>query len=239
MRDMTNAGTGRTCGIIVAAGRSERMGGTDKMFTELSGRALLVWTLAAFKRSQDIDDIVIAGAEHSLERLSSLVREWRFDSKVSAIVAGGATRQESVRNALEEVGEATIVAVHDGARPMVTPELIEAGVKLARKRGAAVCAVQARDTVKQVEGDPPIVVRTIARDTIWLAQTPQCFRTELLRAAHQAGDATATDDALLVEATGVPVAIYEGSWSNLKVTTREDLIVAEAIMRARLSDEGD
>ncbi|MBI5289440.1 MAG: 2-C-methyl-D-erythritol 4-phosphate cytidylyltransferase [Chloroflexi bacterium] len=237
---MANQRTGLACGIVVAAGRSERMGGVDKVFAQLAGRPLLAWTLAAFKRCDAIDGIVVVASEVSLQRMYEFVREWRFDAKVKAVVPGGATRQESVRAGLDAAGSAAIasaiVAVHDGARPLVTPDIIARGVALARETGAALCAVPARDTVKQVEGDPPVVTGTPAREGLWLAQTPQCFDRELLLKAHrEAGNTPATDDAALVEALGHAVTVYEGAWSNFKVTTQEDMIIAEALLRERFA----
>lgn len=229
-----NNGTGPAYGIIVAAGRSERMGGIDKVFAQLMGRPLLVWTLTAFKKCDEIDGIVIVAAPESVGRMHDFVAEWRFP-KVAAIVAGGATRQESVRAGLEAAAEAGIVAVHDGARPLVTPEMITEGIAIARESGAALCGVPSRDTVKQAAGEPPVVAETTDRARTWIAQTPQVFARALLLDAHTRATATATDDAGLVEATGHAVRLYEGSAWNLKVTTQEDLIVAEALLRERFA----
>jgi 2-C-methyl-D-erythritol 4-phosphate cytidylyltransferase len=211
------------------------MGGVDKLFAELAGRPLLTWTLAAFRSCAAIDDIVVVASRESLERVRSLVREWRFDAKARSIVLGGSSRQESVRAGLEAADGAKIVAVHDGARPLVTPEIIEQVVILARETGASLCAVPARDTVKLVDAESPLVRSTLPRDTVWLAQTPQCFDRDLLLEAHRVAESVATDDAALVEALGRPVAIYEGSRSNFKVTTKEDLVLAEALMRERFT----
>jgi 2-C-methyl-D-erythritol 4-phosphate cytidylyltransferase len=139
-----------------------------------------------------------------------------------------------VRAGVEALEGATIVAVHDGARPLVTPDLIAQGVTLARAHGAALCATPARDTIKQVEGDPPVVRATIDRSGVWLAQTPQVFARDLLLRAH-AQSIEATDDAALVEALGHEVRVYDGGTWNMKVTSQEDLIVAEALLRARFA----
>jgi 2-C-methyl-D-erythritol 4-phosphate cytidylyltransferase len=233
-------GTGSTCGIIVAAGRAERMNGQGKVFVEVMGRPLITWTLGAFKRCDAVDDVVVVASPDGLERMRALVREWRFDDKVTAVVPGGATRQDSVRAGLEASDGAAIVAVHDGARPMVTSDMIARGIVLAREHGAALCAIRARDTVKEVSGNPPVVMTTPARDRMWLAQTPQCFDRALLIEAHALpqGSAPVTDDASLVEAMGRRVVVYEGAPSNFKVTTPEDLIVAEALLRERLNASG-
>jgi 2-C-methyl-D-erythritol 4-phosphate cytidylyltransferase len=226
---------GPACAIVVAAGRSERMGGIDKMFATLAGRPLLAWTLRAMKNCDALDrGCVLVVAPENIGRAAALVREWRFDN-VREIVAGGAERQASVRAGLDATHESAVVAVHDGARALVTPELIAQGVALARERGAAVCAVRARDTVKQADGDPPVVRATVDRAGAWLAQTPQVFARSLLLRAHEAATTSATDDAALVEALGHEVTLYEGSYANIKVTSPEDLVVAEALLRERLS----
>ena len=157
-------------------------------------------------------------------------------NKVTAVVPGGATRQESVCAGLEASDGAAIVAVHDGARLMVTPEMIARGIELAREHGAALCAIPSRDTVKEVGGEPPVVTATPDRSSMWLAQTPQCFDRALLLEAHTRAADAVTDDAALVEAMGRAVMVYEGAPSNFKVTTAEDLIVAEALLRERLNE---
>jgi 2-C-methyl-D-erythritol 4-phosphate cytidylyltransferase len=225
---------GPTMGIVVAAGRSERMGGADKVFASLVGRPLIAWTLAAFKKCDAIDSVVVVAAPESVARMQALVEEWRF-TNVTRVVPGGATRQDSVRAGIEAAATAAIVAVHDAARPLVTPDLIAAGVALARAHGAALCAIPSRDTVKDVDGQPPVVCATPDRARMWLAQTPQVFARDLLLRAHDAATAPATDDAALVEALGHAVHVYEGATSNFKITTQEDLVIAEALLRERLA----
>lgn len=234
---MTNS-TGPAYGIVVAAGRSERMGGTDKIFAQVSGRPLVAWTLGAFKRCEAIEAVVVVAAPDAVERTQQFVREWRFTSVV-AVVPGGETRQASVRAGIDAARDAAIVVIHDAARLMVTPELIARGIELARETGAAVCAIPSRDTVKEADGDPPIVRWTPERSRMWLAQTPQVFARDLLLrahdAAHTAADVAATDDAALVEALGHDVRLYEGASWNIKVTTPEDVVIAEALLRERYS----
>jgi 2-C-methyl-D-erythritol 4-phosphate cytidylyltransferase len=232
---MGNNGTGPAYGIIVAAGRSERMGGIDKVFAPLMGRPLLAWTLTAFKKCDAIDGIVIVAAAERVERMHAFVAEWRFP-KVAAIVAGGEARQDSVRAGLDAAREAAIIAVHDGARPLVTPEMIAEGIAIARETGAALCGVPARDTVKQTSGEPAVVAATTDRGHTWIAHTPQVFARALLLEAHEHARSAATDDAALVEALGKPVRMYEGSAWNLKVTMPEDLVVAEALLRERFAN---
>ncbi len=225
---------GPAYGIIVAAGRSERMDGVDKIFTALMGRPLLVWSLAAFKECDAIERVVVVAAPNAVGRVRDLCAEWRF-AKVTAVIAGGETRQDSVRAGLDAAEDAAIVAIHDAARPLVTADLIERGVAIARETGAALCAIPARDTVKQVDGDPPVVRATHDRAHMWLAQTPQVFDRALLLDAHARATSTATDDAALVEAAGHEVRVYEGAPSNFKITTQEDLITAEALLRERFA----
>jgi 2-C-methyl-D-erythritol 4-phosphate cytidylyltransferase len=193
---------------------------------------LLAWALQAFQDCKAIEGVILVVSAGAVKRAEALVAEWRL-TKVTRIVAGGAQRQDSVRAGLDAADGAAIVAVHDGARPLVTPELIDRGVALARESGAAVCAVPARDTIKQAAGDPPVVCATLDRATAWLAQTPQTFDRALLLRAHAAAPAHATDDAALVEALGHPVRLYEGAYWNIKVTAAEDLAVAEALLHRR------
>lgn len=234
MSESPSRRAGPAYGIVVAAGRSERMDGLDKVFAPLMGRPLLVWTLAAFKQCDAIEGVVAVAAPQAVDRVRALCDEWRF-TKVVAVVPGGETRQDSVRAGLDAAPAATIVAIHDAARPLVTPDLIERGVALARETGAALCAIPSRDTVKEVDGDPPVVRATPDRARMWLAQTPQVFDRALLLEAHAAATSPATDDAALVEAAGHAVYVYEGAASNFKITTPEDLIIAEALLRERFA----
>lgn len=233
---MSQLRTGPAFGIIVAAGRSERMGGTDKIFAPMMGRPLITWTLAAFRNCPDIDGVIVVAAPEAIMRMRLLLHEWRVPDVVD-VVPGGARRQDSVRAGLEAAATATVVAIHDGARPLVTPGLITTGIEIARETGAAICALPARDTVKEVEGEPPTIVTTHDRARIWLAQTPQAFDRELLLRAYAASNGDATDDATLVERLGHGVRVYAGDAANIKVTTRDDLVMAETLMRARLDGE--
>lgn len=220
--------------FIAAAGRSERAGSVDKLWALLAGpdgrhRPLLAYALAVFQACPAVQRIALAVAADAVERGQALAREERFD-KVCAVCVGGETRQASVRAGLEALGPCDWVVVHDGARPLVTPQLIEAGLAAARETGAACCALPASDTVKEANGAR--VLRTLDRSRLWLAQTPQVFRYDLLVEAHRRAEGEATDDAALVEALGVEVRLYRGSPRNLKVTTAEDLRMAEALLRA-------
>jgi len=219
--------------IVAAAGRSLRMGGPDKLFTPLGGRPLLAHTLAAFQDCPAVDRVVLVLAAEGLAQGLALAEEEGF-SKVRTVCPGGRRRQDSVREGLEVLGSCAWVVVHDGARPLVTPRLIEEGLAAAQETGAAVCALPAQDTVKRVDARGR-VLRTLDRRRLWLTQTPQVFRYDILRQAHQRSRRPATDDAALVERLGHRVQVYHGSLRNLKVTTPEDLALAEALLHLQTS----
>lgn len=230
---MAAEGREETGAVIVAAGRGERMDGADKLWAPLTDaggatRPLLAYSLRAFQSCSAIDRIVLVVAAGAGERARALARSEGLD-KVCAVVPGGARRQDSVRAGLEALAPCDWVAVHDGARPLVTPELIERGIEAARETGASCCAVPAADTVKEAD-ENLLAVRTLDRRRVWLAQTPQTFRYDLLLDAHRRCESDATDDASMVEALGVKVRLYEGSRRNMKVTTQEDLALVQALL---------
>jgi len=214
--------------IIAAAGRSKRMGGGDKLFAVVGGKPLLAHTLSAFDGCRGVDRVVLVLSPENMERGKELVAEAGF-SKVAAVCQGGERRQDSVCNGLEPLASCQWVVVHDGARPLVTAALIERGLEAAKKTGAAIAALPIGDTVKEVE-PPDIIGHTLARGRLWAAQTPQVFRYDILRQAHQQAQGEATDDAALVEKLGYQVRVFEGSPWNIKVTTAADLAVVEALL---------
>jgi len=205
------------------------MGGLDKLFAPLAGRPLLARTLAAFEECAAVDRVVLVLAMENLARGLALAEEEGL-SKVRTVSPGGRRRQDSVREGLKALGGCDWVVVHDGARPLVTPQLIEAGLAAAQETGAAVCALPAQDTVKRVD-EQGCVVRTLDRRRLWLIQTPQVFRYDILLDAHERSRQPATDDAALVERLGQEVRVYPGSPRNLKVTTPDDLALAEALLK--------
>jgi len=217
-----------TGAIVVAAGRSVRMGGVDKLFAPLGGRALLARTLAAFQECAAVHRIVLVAGAENLARALALAEKEGL-SKVRTVCLGGRRRRDSVREGLECLGPCAWVVVHDGARPLVTPQLIEEGLAAAQETGAAVCALPAQDTVKRVD-ELGHVLRTLDRRRLWLVQTPQVFRYDILREAHERPRRPATDDAVLVERLGHRVRVYPGSLRNLKVTTPEDLALVQALL---------
>lgn len=210
------------------------MAGDDKLWLELTdasgcARPLLAYSVAAAQSCASVARIALVVAPDKLDAARSLVENEGF-SKVTAIVPGGARRQDSVRAGLDALGACDYVAVHDGARPLVTPQLIADAVAASRETGASCLAIPVPDTVKEVADGA--IVRTLDRSKLMLAQTPQAFRYDLLVKAH--GQATnATDDASMVEALGVHVRVVPGSPRNIKVTTVDDLALAQALLGAR------
>lgn len=220
---------GSTAAIVVAAGRGTRFGAPDKILLPLGGRPLLAYSLDAFEASEHVDAVVIVAGDHTVDRIRRLVGGSHW-TKVYAIGPGGERRQDSVAAGLKMVpGDCSIVVVHDGARPLITPDLIDSCVAEAGRSGAAILAVPVSDTLKFVEGGT--IRRTVSRSGMWSAQTPQAMSTALLRDAFgRFGADDVTDEASLLEALGVPVAIVPGSPRNLKVTSPDDLVLAEALL---------
>jgi 2-C-methyl-D-erythritol 4-phosphate cytidylyltransferase len=221
----------RVTAIIVAAGAGVRMGGIDKLFADVGGIPLLARTISAFESCPLIDQIILVASESNLERCWKLVQTHGF-RKVIELVPGGARRQDSVQQGLAQVKDCPWVLIHDGVRPFVDNELIVNGLEAAREHGAAVAAVPVKDTVKVVNPDR-MVRNTPNRDSLWAAQTPQVFRTEVIRDAYRDAFGDVTDDAMLLERLGHPVKVYLGSYDNIKITTPEDLDLAECILRRR------
>ncbi|MBI4236230.1 MAG: 2-C-methyl-D-erythritol 4-phosphate cytidylyltransferase [Chloroflexi bacterium] len=218
--------------ILVAAGSGQRMGGAPKAFLPLLGRPLIAYPLRVLEQAPEIQAIVLILPAGSLEEGQALNQVMGL-RKVVAVCAGGATRRDSVWAGLEASPPSRWTLVHDGARPCLTPDLIARGLQAARGTGAAIAAIPVADTIKEA-GPGGAVLRTPDRSRLYAAQTPQVFATEVLRRAHaEAPPGPATDDSALLEALGWPVHIYAGDPANLKVTTPEDLALAEAILRWR------
>ncbi|SHN52999.1 2-C-methyl-D-erythritol 4-phosphate cytidylyltransferase [Desulfitobacterium chlororespirans] len=224
--------------IIPAAGQGKRMGASvNKQFLPLQGRPLLAHTLSLFERSEAVAEIVIVSSKEDRERIGALVRTEDFQ-KVSAIVLGGEERQESVFAGVKALSSLIQrVAVHDGARPLLTCLELNRFFTEAEKFGAAIMAVPVKDTIKRVDAQGK-VLETLPRETLRAVQTPQVFDRSLLEEAHhkarKAGYLT-TDDAALIEWLGHPVQTLPGSLENIKITTPEDLDLAETILAKRLN----
>ena len=216
--------------VVVAAGRGTRMGAArPKAFVRLGGRSLLRRSVALFAAHPRISRVVavVIDIEEARADLGA-------DAEGVAVVRGGAERQDSVRLGLFAAGEADLVLVHDAARPLVTRAIIDAVIEASREGGAAVPAVPVADTVKRLRSDGS-VLETVPREDLRLAQTPQAFRADLLRAAYEAAErdgVRGTDDASLVERIGARVAVVPGSTRNLKITSPGDLAIALALLRA-------
>lgn len=220
--------------IIAAAGSGTRMAGErPKQFLQLAGIPIIIHTLKAFEQCDSIHEIIVVlPADASSEFLDAASKYGL--RKVARVVPGGATRAESVKRGLLAIRAATaeIVAVHDGVRPFVTSEEISKTVDAAAEHQAAILVSKVSDTIKQVHSDS--VVQTLERSELRHALTPQCFRYELLRRAYErvdVADPSLTDDSLLVEKLGVKVTTVEGSSRNIKITTQEDMLIAESFLK--------
>ena len=216
--------------VIVAAGSSTRMGGVDKTFAPILGLPLVVHTLDQFESSPLVNQIVLVVAEDSVERARRLIQQ-RVYSKVTDVCVGGRRRQDSVRSGLESLSGCDWVMVHDGARPCLDEAILQRGLEAAFEYGSASAGVPIKDTIKMVSSQQ-IVEETPDRSLIWAAQTPQVFRYQTLLDAHHAFDQDVTDDATMIESLGHPVKMYLGSYKNIKVTTSEDLVIAEAFLKS-------
>ena len=222
---MKNAMT--TTAIIVAAGSGSRFkSDTPKQFLEINGKLVIEHTLERFQAAPSVDSIVLVFAADQTLDTSEF-------SKVSMTVGGGSTRAESVRNGLD-AADADIVAVHDGARPLVTVDEIERTIAKAKETGAACLVARVTDTIKSIRDNE--IADTLDRDKLRRALTPQAFKTEVLRKAFESVDLNelVTDECYLVEKLGHPIAIVEGSSRNIKITHPEDLILAEALLSEKL-----
>jgi 2-C-methyl-D-erythritol 4-phosphate cytidylyltransferase len=214
--------------IVVAAGQSARMAGVDKIFAPVLGAPLLTYALDQLEAFPPVSEIVLVLADRYLAQGQELVAA-RGYRKVARIISGGRRRQDSVRIGLEALAPCHWVLVHDGARPGLDQALLERGLEAVQETGAAVAGLPVRDTIKEVSPEG-MVTGTPPRERLWAAQTPQLFRYDLLLEAHRKCQRTVTDDATMVEALGHPVRMFLGSPNNLKVTTPEDLSLAEALL---------
>jgi 2-C-methyl-D-erythritol 4-phosphate cytidylyltransferase/2-C-methyl-D-erythritol 2,4-cyclodiphosphate synthase len=214
--------------IIAAGGRGTRVAADrPKQLLVVGGRALLEWTVTLLSTHPTIDEVVVALPPELVDSPPSYLTG--ASSSSVRVVAGGARRQDSVANAFAAVAsDSDVIVIHDAARPFASADLVSRTVRAAAESGAALAALPARDTVKVV--DHSFVARTLPRETIYLAQTPQAFRRDVLAAAVAAGG-DATDEAALAERAGHAVRIVDGEFTNIKITTPEDLVIAEAIAR--------
>jgi 2-C-methyl-D-erythritol 4-phosphate cytidylyltransferase len=242
--------------IIVAGGQGRRMG-QPKQFLKINGKPMLEWTVAAYQACLLIDGIILVIAPDQFKAARKIKAK-----KIINIVAGGRERQDSVWNGLDLLPESCeIVAIHDGARPAVTKEIIDKSIREAKQHGAAIVAVPIKDTIKmtndedemknashresvissarggklKIKNEGVTIKKTVDRKSLWAAQTPQTFRVGIIRQAYVRLKGKATDDAMAVEKLGLPVRIVVGSYDNIKVTTPADLVMMGAILKKRRS----
>lgn len=220
----------KTCGaVIVAAGSASRMEGVNKIMADLGGRPVIFRTAEAFQNCDAVSEIVVVTREDLILPIADLLHDM---NKVRAVVAGGKTRQESVMLGLNSLSEKTeLAAVHDGARPLASWQLIDRVIRAANTYGAAVPGVPVKDTIKMVSGG--LVDRTPDRASMQAVQTPQVFDFDLLRGAlKKAEAASVTDDCSAVEMTGFRVKLVQGEERNIKITTQQDLKIARLLWEA-------
>lgn len=217
-------------GLIVAAGKGERFGGTKQFFL-LDGKPVVLHTVEAFERCRCIDQIVLVVNPPKINYIETLL-ELQEIKKIRAVVSGGAERQDSVWNGLKVLPKKGLVAIHDGVRPLFETKLLAQGFALCRNHKAVICALSINDTVKEVKDGKTL--KTIDRSNLYLIQTPQFYEIELIKKAYQKAIQEkfyATDDSTLVERLGIKVQIMPGSSSNIKITNREDLKLVEKIIK--------
>ena len=230
-KELRKAKQPKASAVIVAAGSSRRMQGVDKICADLGGSPVILRSIAAFEASPFIDEIIVVTREDLIPVVGRLCADFGM-KKVRCVVKGGDNRVESVQRGLMHISrEAELAAIHDGARPLVTPEVIERTVTLAAETGAAIPAVPVKDTIKRVADG--VICATPQRSELFAAQTPQIFKADVLKAALTKAveeRLEITDDASAVELLGMSVSIAEGDECNIKITTQADLILAEAIL---------
>jgi 2-C-methyl-D-erythritol 4-phosphate cytidylyltransferase len=223
--------------LVPAAGMGKRMGkAVAKQFLPLGGKPMLAHTLLAFQRSPEIDEIIPILSEEDMETCLRDVIEAFHLTKVKTLVVGGKERQDSVYNGIGKLEkDVAVILVHDGVRPFVTHEMIRECVEYARKGECVAVGVPLKDTVKEVDSKG-IVRQTLERSRLWAIQTPQAFPVKVLRKAYDESyknKVYGTDDATLVERSGTKVRVLMGSYENIKITTPEDLMLAEEILKRR------
>ena len=238
----------RCVAIVLSAGQGKRMGTSiQKQYIELCGKPIIFYCLEAFEKSEIIDDVImVAGAGQEDYVTEEIVNKYHF-GKVRAVIPGGKERYDSVWNGLKAIRDGMAgeeakegyVYIHDGARPFVDEQIIKRGYACVKANRACVAGVPSKDTVKIVD-ENQFAVNTPVRKYVWIVQTPQVFETELITQAYknlmEHDRENVTDDAMVVEhLSGTKVRLVEGSYENLKVTTPEDLVLAEALLKKRLN----
>ncbi len=220
----------KTTAIIVAGGVGNRMkSDVPKQFIDVLGKPVIAYTINSVSKCTDIDDIIIVTLEEYILYCKDIVDEFNF-TKVTKIIAGGSTRQESVASGLKEISDDTdIVAVHDGARPMIDTETISQCITAAYEYGCSAAGVKMKDTVKVVDTDGYIEY-TADREKLWQVQTPQVFKKDILCSIHKQAEICATDDCYLAEKAGYKVKMVEGKYENIKITTPQDIYIMKGLL---------
>lgn len=221
--------------VIVAAGKGTRMGmDINKQYLNLKGKEVVAHTISSFEECDDIDEIIVVTGENEKEYFKENVWERYGFKKIKSIAIGGKERQDSVYNGLSMVSRwSDVVLIHDGARPLIAKKQIKESIKIATEIGACVVGVPVKDTIKVCD-EKQSVIGTPARDTLWIVQTPQAFRYDWIMKAYanaKEKGVQGTDDAMLVEELGYPLQMIKGSYGNIKITTPEDLLIAEVLMK--------
>ena len=211
----------KTTAIITAGGTSSRFGTGNKLLEKIYGKEVIKYTIEAFEKS-DIDEIIISANKSIIPELSSM-----FNHKITE---GGSTRQASVYNGLKAAGQCDFVLIHDGARPVITPEIINRTVDLVKEKNAVSVMTKTIDTIKEVQDGK--IIKTIDRSKLYNTQTPQAFRYDIIMSAHEKLQGqNFTDDAGMLEALGYDVYIVDGSYKNIKITTQSDLEIAKIFLK--------
>ncbi|MFJ7649682.1 2-C-methyl-D-erythritol 4-phosphate cytidylyltransferase [Lysinibacillus sp. NPDC097279] len=223
--------------VLPAAGSGKRMGaGQNKLFLELLGKPILIHTLEVFEQDENCTGIWLAVKPEERAFIREMLSSYGI-SKVKGLPDGGAERQHSVHSCMKEMEQVDIVLVHDAARPFITHAIIANLVQSAHDFGAAIAGVRAKDTMKKVRDG--IIEETVDRESLWMIQTPQAFRFDLIVEAEDVAEKVGflgTDEAMLVERLGHAVHIVESTYENVKMTTKEDLLFGEAILRRRVAE---
>lgn len=229
----------KNCALIVAGGKGKRMGKSiNKLFLPLRGKPVLAYTLDIFDRCDLIDNIILVAAEDEIPYCKDEVVLKYGIRKTIKIVPGGKERQESVRNGLNFLNGDEIVLIHDGARPFLNEQIIEKGIKYAEMYGACACGVEPKDTIK-IKAADGFSKATPNRSDLFCVQTPQCFKADIIKKAHEKvlkEKVSVTDDTMAAEYAGYKVYLFEGSYENIKLTTPEDLLLGEKILENFIMD---
>jgi 2-C-methyl-D-erythritol 4-phosphate cytidylyltransferase len=219
--------------IIVAAGKGRRMGADiNKQFLNIKDKPILYYSISAFSKHPLIDGIILVCSNNEIDYCKEQIVEKYNIKKIIKIVSGGKERQDSVLNGLKAISDCDVVLIHDGARPFVSYKIIEEGIKYAKTYGACTCGINPKDTIK-IKSNDGFSEDTLDRSKLFCVQTPQCFNYNLIMKYHEKlrqEYGFVTDDSSVVERYGKKVYLYEGSYTNIKITTQEDLLIAETIL---------